>query len=340
MAFTGHGTTVEAQPGETVLRAGLRAGLPLPYECASGGCGSCRAQLVEGTVTTLWEQAGGLSERDRRRGNRVLMCQSVPAGPCTINAPRVSIPEGVDEPTPQRHGARLVGRQLLTADTALFTLGVEAPVQYLPGQFMLLESPTGVRRAYSMAHPVRDPSTVEFVIRAKPGGAASKWLFSDMSVGDPLVAEGPYGRAYARPHSARPVLCVAGGTGLAPILAITEHLLTAARPPSLHLYVGARTDTDIVLLDRLARLHDMGAELALSVEHPTLSAEALSPGNHRFSPVRIGRVIDHVADDWPALQGHDIYLAGPAGMVDAALRALVRGAAAPADRVFFDRFLA
>jgi NAD(P)H-flavin reductase/ferredoxin len=341
VTFTGHDAVVEAQPGETVLRAGLRGGLPLPYECASGGCGSCRAQLVEGNVTTLWDDATGLSERDRRRGNRVLMCQSIPEGPCTIKAPRVSIAEGVDEPSPQRYVARLVGRQLLTPDTALFTIGFDAPTRFLPGQFMLLESPTGVRRAYSMAHPHRDPdcAAVEFIIRAKPRGAASHWLFHDISVGDPLIAEGPYGRAYAQPHSGRPVLCIAGGTGLAPILAITEHLLAAARPPSLHLYIGARADTDVVLLERLAKLHDMGAELMISVEHPTFSVAALSPGNFPFSPVRVGRVIDHVADDWSVLDGHDVYLAGPTGMVDAALRALVREAGAPADRVFFDRFI-
>lgn len=340
ITFAGHGCCIEAQPGETVLRAGLRAGLPLPYECASGGCGSCRAQLVEGTVTTLWEDATGLSERDRRRGNRVLMCQSLPNGPCTVKAPRIIAAREVEEPTPQRHAACLVGRQMLTCDTALFTLAFDTPIEFLPGQFMLLESPAGVRRAYSMAHPVRDVATVEFVIRAKPGGAASQWLFGDINLGDALVAEGPYGRAYAQPQSGRPVLCIAGGTGLAPILAITEHLLTAARPPSLYLYIGARTDTDVVLLERLAKLHDMGANLAISVEHPNFSAAALGPGDFRFSPVRVGRVIDHVADDWTALDEHDVYLAGPAGMVDAAMRALVGGAGAPADRVFFDRFIA
>jgi NAD(P)H-flavin reductase/ferredoxin len=341
VTFAGHDVAVDAEPGETVLRAGLRAGLRLPYECASGGCGSCRAQLVEGTVNTLWEQATGLSDRDRRRGNRVLMCQSTPAGPCTIKAPLASVPDHVEEPTPGRQPAHLVGRLLLTPDTALFTVEFDAATRFLPGQFMLLESPTGVRRAYSMAHPHRDPdcATAEFIIRAKPGGAASQWLFHDITIGDPLIAEGPYGRAYAQPQPSRPVLCIAGGTGLAPILAITEQLLGAQRPPSLHLYVGVRTNDDVVLLDRLAKLHDMGADLAISVEHPTFSPDALSPGDYPGAPVRIGRVIDHVATDWEALDRHDIYLAGPAGMVDAALRALVREAGAPADRVFFDRFI-
>lgn len=336
VTFAAQDTGVDCRPDETVLSAGLRAGLQLPYECASGGCGSCRAQLVEGSVRTLWKDATGLTERDRRRGNRLLMCQSIPDGDCTIKATLAEIREPAVEPAPQRLPGRLIGRHRLTEDTALFTVRFDTPLRFLPGQFMLLESSTGVRRAYSMAHPVRDHDsmTVEFVICAKPDGAASRWLFNDIRIGDALVAEGPYGRAYARPDSARPVLCIAGGTGLAPILAITEYLLAVGRTPALHLYVGHRTDAHVVLLERLAKLRDMGAELAMSVEHTT----ALSPGDRPFTPARVGRVIDHVAADWTTFSGHDIYLAGPPGMIDAALRALVRDGDAEADRVFFDRF--
>lgn len=336
VTFVAQDTAVDCQPDETVLSAGLRAGLPLPYECASGGCGGCRAQLVEGSVRTLWEDATGLTERDRRRGNRLLMCQSIPDGDCIVKAPSAATAEPALEPAPARLPGRLTGRHRLTADTALFTVRFDTPLPFLPGQFMLLESSTGVRRAYSMAHPVRDPdsTTVEFVIGAKPGGAASRWLFDDIGVGDGLIADGPYGRAYARSDSTRPVLCIAGGTGLAPILAITEYLLTVARPPALHLYVGHRTDGHVVLLERLVKLHDMGAELVISVEHTT----ALNPDERPFAPVRVGRVIDHVAADWTTFCGHDIYLAGPPGMIDAALRTLVRDGDAEADRVFFDRF--
>jgi toluene monooxygenase electron transfer component len=335
VTFAGHDSVVDCGHRETLLRAGLRAGLQLPYECASGGCGSCRAQIVNGEVETLWEDAVGLTERDRRRGNRLLMCQSMPTGDCVIKAPSTSIPEGVEEPAPERFAAHLAGRELLTSDTALFTLELDASLRFLPGQFMLFESDSGIRRAYSMAHPLGKGSAVEFVIRAKPDGAASKWLFEELTDGDALTIEGPYGRAYARPNTTRPVLCVAGGTGLAPILAITEHLLSAGGQPSLHLYVGARADGDLVLLERLLQLRDSGALVSLSAEQ--LSGAV---GDHPLAPVRNGLVIEHVANDWPQLAKHDIYLAGPAGMVDAALRAFVRGGDAKADRVFFDRFIA
>lgn len=335
VTFEGHDSIVDCEPSETLLRAGLSAGLRLPYECASGGCGSCRAQLLDGTVHTLWEDAVGLSERDRRRGNRILMCQSVPDRDCVVKVPVVS--SIVAEPSPERFDGRLASRTALTPDTALFTVELGRPMSFLPGQFALFESSSGIRRAYSMAHPERVGSTsLEFVIRAKPGGAASKWLFEEITLGEPLVLEGPYGRAYAQPDSTRPVLCVAGGTGLAPILAIAEHLLTAEQPPTLHVYVGARADADLVLLERLLRLRDLGAVMTLSAE----SSSGAVAYACELMPVREGRVIDHVASDWTQLADHDIYLSGPAGMVDAALRAFVRDGDAPADRLFYDRFFA
>ncbi|PBC35840.1 isoprene monooxygenase reductase [Rhodococcus sp. ACPA4] len=339
--FNGRQEPVMCGPEETLLRAGLRAGLALSYECASGGCGSCRAQVVEGEVETLWADAAGLSERDRRRGNRVLMCQSIPTANCTIKAPVLDGPAMSREPIPERVTSRLVGREALTPDTALFTLDFSAPLDYLPGQFMLLESPEGVRRAYSMAHPAdaTGSTTVEFIIRAKPEGAASGWLFDKAQVGDEILVEGPYGRAYSQSDSDRPALCIAGGTGLAPILAITEDLLVENPQRRVDLYIGARQAQDIVLLDRLARLKERGARVALSVEDADSGADN-PPAWEMFADSRSGRVVDHVADDWTDLAHHDIYLAGPAGMVDAAMRLLVRERNASAGRLFFDRFIA
>ncbi|ROZ52961.1 (2Fe-2S)-binding protein [Rhodococcus sp. WS1] len=339
--FRGYEGPVTCGPEETLLRAGLRAGLALPYECASGGCGSCRAQLVEGEVNSLWPDAAGLSERDRRRGNRILMCQSVPRANCIVKAPVVDGPPSSREAVPERVTSRLLGRESLTPDTALFTLDFNTPINFLPGQFMLLESPDGIRRAYSMAHPAdgAGSATVEFIIRAKPGGAASAWLFDKVQVGEEILVEGPYGRAYAQLGSERPAVCIAGGTGLAPILAITEELLVENGARAVDLYIGARMASDVVLLDRLARLGELGARVFVSVEDPNVADNEPS-GWQMFTAARVGRVIDHVAEDWTDLSEHDIYLAGPAGMVDAALRALVRERGACADRLFFDRFIA
>lgn len=79
------GSTFEQQEGDTLLRAALRAGVGLSYECNSGGCGGCKFELLEGEVETLWADAPGLNERDRRRG-RHLACQCRAKGPATIKA--------------------------------------------------------------------------------------------------------------------------------------------------------------------------------------------------------------------------------------------------------------
>ncbi|ROZ88015.1 2Fe-2S iron-sulfur cluster binding domain-containing protein [Gordonia sp. OPL2] len=335
--FVGHDSEVDCEPDETLLRAGLRAGLALPYECASGGCGSCRAQLLGGDVRSLWPEASGLSERDRRRGNRILMCQSVPTGNCRVKAPALGDPQVAEEPVPQRFRAILVRREMLTEDTALFTLAFQNPIRYLPGQFMILESRDGVRRAYSMAHPASELGSgqVEFIIRAKPGGAGSQWLFATLTPDAELIAEGPYGRAYARPTSDRPVVCIAGGTGLAPVLAIAECLLRRQDGPAIDFYFGVRRRSDLVVVERLEKLQTSGARVLVSVQEAADTADRLDTG----LVTRAGVVIDHVAEDWQDLSSHDVYLAGPSGMVDAAMRSLVRERHACADRVYFDRFL-
>ena len=76
-----------------MLAAALAAGIDLPYECASGSCGTCRARLVDGTVVPLWAGAPGLSERDRRKGDRILCCQSIAQADCVIQVtPRGCMP--------------------------------------------------------------------------------------------------------------------------------------------------------------------------------------------------------------------------------------------------------
>jgi NAD(P)H-flavin reductase/ferredoxin len=334
---TGTDTVVDCAPGETVLLAGLRAGLPLPYECASGGCGSCRAQLVDGSVRTRWEDATGLSERDRRRGNRILLCQSLPDPACRVRVTLPDEPLGNRPSAPARCIGTLVRRDLLSNDTAQLVVDAGEPMPYLPGQFVLLEFEDGVRRAYSMSRPPQpgpDAGKLELLVRAKPGGAASAWIFDRLSVGATVTVEGPYGKAHAQSPTDRPVVCLAGGTGLAPILAIAEHLSFEAPTRHLDVYVGSRQVGDIVLADRLSALAEAGANVVAVVEnnpdqtHPVLGA------------TRTGLALGHLAADLPDLAGHDMYIAGPSPMIEASLRRLLREGTALADRVFFDRFIA
>lgn len=333
VSFDGADIVIECAPDETILFAGLRAGLALPYECASGGCGTCRARLVAGQVASRWPDATGLSERDRRKGDRILMCQSVPDGPCQLRIPISDAAPG--EPPPVRITGWLAERETLTADIARFIIDTGRPFPYLPGQFVQLEFADGVRRAYSMTHPRPHghKTTMELLVRAKPGGAASGWLFGRLQPGAALVVEGPYGRSYAQSRPDRPVVCLAGGTGLAPVLAIAGQLTTEAPDRGLQVYVGARRAADLVLTDRLAALADSGASVILVTE------QDCADEHPQLGRIRTGLALDHLATDIADLSGHDIYVAGPSPMIDATLRRLVREGTAHADQIFFDRFV-
>jgi NAD(P)H-flavin reductase len=230
----------------------------------------------------------------------------------------------------------------VSAETVLVTVVPDRPVRYLAGQFVLLELAGGTRRAYSMSRePTADAAgeeSLELVVRRTPGGRASSWLAA-AAAGDPLVVEGPYGRAHAQSPADRPVLCVGGGSGLGPVLAVAERCLTEAPDRPVRLYYGARTEADVVLVDRLRRVRSRGAQVDVVTDVlPSVAAA------RRLAPlaVRGGRVVDAVDADHPGqedLAGHDVYLAGPPPMVDALLAGLVRTGRVGADRTFFDRFL-
>lgn len=322
-------------PQDSMLLAGLRAGWDLSYECASGGCGLCKVTLVEGEVDGAWPEATGLTVRDRSKGDRILLCQSRPRTSCTIRPARPPARVPRPAPAPSRRAARLVSRAVLAADTLLLVVDCGQPMSYLAGQFVVLELPDGTRRAYSMA---REPATraagqLELLVRRKPGGAASGWLFDRLRMGERLVVEGPYGRAHAQSPADRPVVCVGGGSGLGPVLAIAEHCLTEAPERPVTLYVGVRGEEDIVLTERLTTLHDRGADLVVAVEAPGDVIE------RPWGTSRGGRVVDVLSADRADLTGRDVYAAGPTGMIDALLATLVRTGRARAERVFFDRFV-
>ena len=349
-AASGHAVTVTdadnqaafcCLPGATVLFAGQAAGWDLPYECASGGCGTCRVQLLSGKVTSFWPDATGLTERDRRRGNRILLCQSRPASACAIRSQTPLRRLAEEMPRPGRHESRVTGIDLLTPDMMILAVDCGQPVPYLAGQFVILEMPDGTRRPYSMSGLAGPASArLELLARSKPGGAASRWLFQRLAVGSRLTVEGPYGRAHAQSPAGRPVVCVAGGSGLGQVLTIAEHCLAQDATRPLSFYYGARSVADLVLRERFRALRGRGAAVIAVAEITGAGTggggkTGQAPG---WGPVRAGLVIDAVAADHNDLTGHDLYVAGPTAMVDALLAALVRTGRAAADRVFFDRF--
>ena len=234
----------EQLPEDTILRAALRAGVGLSYECNSGGCGACKFELVDGDIETLWEQAPGLSERDRKRG-RHLACQCRALGQVTIKAP--SAAEYVPQRKPQRQSAMLTGISDITHDIREFRFQSNGEANFLAGQYALLDLPNlDSPRAYSMSNIGNEQNEWHFQIRRVANGKGTRVLFDELKIGDVIGLDGAYGLGYLR-DTPRDLVCIAGGSGLAPMVSIARGAAQAGmlKDRHLHFFYGARTAKDV-----------------------------------------------------------------------------------------------
>lgn len=319
---------------DSVLRAALRAGVGIPYECVAGGCGSCRIQVIDGEAIDLWPEAPGRSDRDRRTG-RLLACQTRVTTDATIRV-RTSA-EYVGAVRPVRRPALLVDRVPVTHDMCRLVLRTSSIADFLPGQFVSLHLPgVAAPRNYSMANLANDEGFWELIVRRVPGGAATTTLLDDVRVGDEIELDGPFGLATLRGDAERDIVCVAGGSGLAPMLSIARGAAVARLLHRHHLsfFYGARTPADVCGGDELAALGASGA----SVEFlPVVS----TPSSAHGQPWEGATGFVHVAalDAFAGrLAEAEWYLAGPPPMSQALQTALVVDHGVPVDQVHLDRF--
>lgn len=326
--------TFASQQGDTLLRAALRAGVAWPYECNTGACGTCKFELLAGHVDVLRESPPGLSERDRRKG-RYLACQCRAASDCEIKV-HIDVAEPVRF-RPERIAATLVARREVTHDIEEFVFAANRPAAFLPGQYALLGLPdaAGTVRAYSMSNLPNESGMWHFQVRQVPGGLGSGALFA-MPIGTEATLDGPYGHAYLREDSERDIVCIAGGSGLAPMLSIAR--ATAASPRlahrRVHFFYGGRQARDICGEDMLQALPEFGRRLTY---HPVVSQPEGADDGWRGA---VGWVHDLVGSTLTeSLDRYEYYLAGPPPMVAAVLDLLQTKHRVANTQIHFDRFL-
>ncbi len=313
-----------------MLRAGLRAGFGMPYECNTGNCGTCKVELVAGTVDAVWAAAPGLSDRDRAK-NRVLACQSRPTADCTIKV-RLR-PENVPVHRPARFRATLAATRDLTHDLREFRFSTLGSGGFLPGQYALFTLPgvTGLR-TYSMSNIEDGSGEWHFMVKRMPGGVGTAALFAT-PIGTALELDGPYGLAYLRRESPRDLLCIAGGSGLAPILSVVRGAVreTSLDERRIHVFYGARTPRDICGEAELAALPGFGTRIAFQ---PVVSNP--EPGDGWNGPT--GFVHDHVRSIFGERFAElECYFAGPPVMAQAVQQMFIEKRV-PYPQVHFDSF--
>lgn len=323
------GIQFEAQAQESLLAAGIRQGIGLPYGCKDGACGSCKCKLVSGKVQHSNFQRKALSEDEEARGF-VLTCSARPLSDITLESRQVTpagalplkkMPTRVSSLVRKSQDVILMHLQLPANDSFVYRAG-----QYV--EFILRD---GARRSYSMANAPSHGPGLELHIRHMPGGRFTDLVFGSMKEKDILRIEGPMGSFFLREDSDKPMVFLASGTGFAPIKAMLEHMQHCGIERPVTLYWGGRRPADLYL-------HDWVQAQCATMPHlryvPVVS-DALPEDGWQG---RSGFVHLAVLQDFPDLSGHQVYACGAPVVVDSAQRDFCAQAGLPSEEFFADAF--
>lgn len=293
-----------SRPDEIVYQAAYRANIPLVHDCLEGACASCKALCTQGKFTVDDYSDEALSDRERDAGY-TLLCRMKAKTPCTIELPYAS---GL---LSERHAAQWIDARV--AELEDVAIGVrrmvleieDAGLDFLPGQYLHMEIPGGTAvRSYSFANIPLQPR-LEFFLKVYARGAMSDYLRERARVGDALRIKGPAGHFYMR-ASRRPMLLIAGGTGLAPMLSMLRSLESMrAERKSIRLIYGVNHALEFFGTAELQRLAGV---LPLEVERIAVSASDWS------GPV--GYVTALLRPDILGDGDCDIYMCGPPPMIE------------------------
>ena len=319
-AASTHQVTVHplAQPltvrdGETILDAGLREGLALPYECRNGGCGVCVCTVLQGSVDPGAYQPNVLTDAMRAKG-QTLMCCAKPLGDLEIELEAGSAPARLPV---GEHLARVERLEHVSDDLVRlrFSLPDQKTIAFKAGQYINIVLDDGQRRAFSFANPPQHDDHIELHVRRIPGGRFTGHVFTQMKVGDTLRFEGPLGDFTLR-ESEHPILFVAGATGFAPIKSIVEDAFARGLARPMWLYWGVRQRVDLYALELAEQWQREHANFRFV---PVLShADA-----HDGWTGRTGWVHEAMLADFPDLCGFEVYVCGSVKMVEAAVPAFI-----------------
>lgn len=325
------GRSFVANADETLLAAGIRQGIGLPYGCKDGACGSCKCKKLSGQVTHSAYQPKALSD-DELAAGYVLTCCASANSDVVLESRQVTDESAYPI---KKLPVRVSALERASADVMVVTLQLPAnnTFKYHAGQYVEFLLRDGSRRSYSMAsapHLQADKPMMELHIRHMPGGKFTDHVFGGMKEKEILRIEGPYGSFFLREDSDKPIVLLASGTGFAPIKAILQHMQHQGITRPVTLYWGGRRPADLY-------------------QSAWLQAQCAAMPNLRYVPVvsdaqpedqwtgRTGFVHQAVLQDTPDLSGHQVYACGAPVVVASAQRDYI-AAGLPEEEFFADAF--
>lgn len=307
------GREVEYTTGDTVLAALEKKGHALPNNCRAGACGECKVKVISGKFDQGVVLDMALSQEERQQGYG-LMCMAKPL------TDELVIEWGTEDAKPKLFPPKENQRYIITEITQptpkikqFRFRPIGQPMRYWPGQYVTLgDDPNNApERCYSIANAPRQDGEILLQIALVADGKTSNWVHNNLNVGDMVKINGPYGTFIGDPATDTPVLCLAAGSGLAPILSLTEAALKRGFRRPVTLIFSALTEAD---------LYEKGLMSYWEAKHrnfnykPTLTQE----NNSAYLSGRVPDVLPQIFQD---LSQHSVFIAGSPSFVEASINA-------------------
>ena len=325
------GKAVDCAQGDTVLMALEKAGYALSNNCRAGACGECKVKVVGGHFDQGMVLDMALSAEERKEGYG-LMCMAKPI------SEELVIEWGTEDAKPKLFPPRenatfvVIDKRQVAARVVELRLRPVGPVmRYWPGQYVTLGNPdAGIpARAYSIANAPRPDGEIVLQVARSDDGVTSAWVHDHVAIGQVVRLSGPYGTFIGDPSVETPVLCLAAGTGLAPILALAEAALRRGYRRPVMVVISARTAADVYAQGLLAWWRAKHRNFDFRI---TLTREEGEGCLH-------GRIDAVLPGLLPDLSRHSVFAAGSPEFVETCV-ATVKSLGAPADMIHTEGFFA
>lgn len=325
------GQVIEVDEDQTVLDAALRAGVWLPHACCHGLCATCKVEVLDGEIDHGEASPFALMDFERDEGKTLACCATLESD-ITIEADIDEEPDAQSIPVQDFEG--IVSRiEELTPTIRGIWVKLSSSLQFQAGQYVNLNIPTlGISRPFSLANASQASDEIELNVRIIPGGQGTGYLHEQLSVGDAISLSGPYGRFFVRKSQQKPLVFMAGGSGLSSPRSMILGLLDEGCTLPITLVYGQRTREELYYHEeflQLAEKYDNFTYVAALSDEPEGSDWE---GGRGFVHEVAG---EHFQSDF---RDHSAYLCGPPPMIDACITTLMQGRLFEKD-IFTEKFL-
>lgn len=301
----------------------------IPSACGGrGSCAYCKVKVLEGGGPISPIEEPYLTPDDKKEHVR-LSCQVKVRHNVKIEIPNELF-------LVKRFTGVLNHKRPLTHDIVELRIDLKFPheIDFVAGQYVQLESEEykghdRVMRAYSVSSKPSDKNVIELIVRKVPGGICTTWVFDYLKEGQDITLSGPYGE-FKLSETDAPIIFIAGGSGMAPIWSILKDMREKGITREARYFFGAATQRDLFFVNELTTLQNDMPNFKFI---PALSNE---PENSDWNGER-GLITEVVARHMPDVSGHEGYLCGSPGMINACINVLTHGGM-PENKIYFDKF--